>query len=327
MTFKDLLVEIGDSAKPLHMSGLYALSNLSKADLATLRAIWPGIAVERRRKIVQNLAEIGEESVEVDFSDALRTMLDDPDAEVRAAAVDGLWECEDVALIKPFIALLQKDPAEQVRARAAIALGQYMYWAELDELSPAKAAQVKQALLAAHRHPAETLEVRRRALEALSALTDPEIHDLIAAAYQHPEEKMRVSAIFAMGRSAHTRWRSTVIKELDNPSPALRFEAAKAAGELEAKKAVPRLIELLADSDREIQQAAAWSLGQIGGKQAKEALQRAAQGEDEVLREAAKDALEELAFWENPLGVFDELAGGLEELTGGDLEEEDTDEE
>jgi HEAT repeat protein len=326
MTFKDLLAEIGDSTKPLHLSSLYGLSSLSKADLATLRAIWPEIAVERRRQIVQDLVEIGEESVEVDFSDALRILLDDADAEVRAAAVDGLWECEDVLLIKPFIALLQNDPAELVRARAAIALGRYMYLAELEELSTTKATQVKQALLAAHRSSTETLEVRRRALEALSALTDPEVHDLIATAYKHPEEKMRVSAVFAMGHSGHTRWRSTVLKELDNSIPAIRFEAAKAAGELEAKKAVPRLIELLAGSDREIQQAAAWSLGQIGGKQAKEALRRAAQGKDEVLREAAEAALHELAFWENPMGAFDYLVGG-EETTDSDLEDEDLDEE
>jgi HEAT repeat protein len=308
------------------MSSLYALSNLSKADLATLRAIWPDIAVERRRQIVQNLVEIGEESVDVDFSDALRALLDDADAAVRAAAVDGLWECEDVLLIKPFIALLQSDPAELVRAKAAIALGRYMYLAELEELSTTKATQVKQALLAAHRSPTETLEVRRRALEALSALTDPEVHDLIAVAYRHPEEQMRVSAIFAMGHSGNTRWRSTVLKELDNPVPAIRFEAVKAAGELEAKKAVPRLIELLADSDREIQQAAAWSLGQIGGKQAKEALRRVAQGKDEVLREAAEAALEELAFWENPMGAFDYLVGGAE-MADSDWEEEDLDEE
>jgi len=326
MTFKDLLAEIGDSAKPLHLSSLYALSNLSKADLATLRAIWPGIAVERRRQIVQNMVEIGEESVDVDFSDALRALLDDADAEVRAAAVDGLWECEDVLLIKPFIALLQSDPAELVRAKAASALGRYMYLAELEELSTTKATQVKQALLAAHRSPTETLEVRRRALEALSALTDPEIHDLIAAAYQHPEEKMRVSAVFAMGHSGHTPWRSTVLQELDNPVPAIRFEAARAAGELESKKAVPRLIELLADSDREIQQAAAWSLGQIGGKPAKEALRQAAKGQDEVLREAAEAALQELAFWENPMGTFDYLVGGAE-TTDSDWEEEDLEEE
>ncbi len=326
MTFKDLLAEIGDSTKPLHLSSLYGLSSLSKADLATLRATWPGIAVERRRQIVQNMVEIGEESVDVDFSDALRALLDDADAEVRTAAVDGLWECEDVALIKPFIALLQNDPAELVRARAAIALGRYMYLAELEELSTAKATQVKQALLAAHRSPTETLEVRRRALEALSALTDPEIHDLIAAAYKHPEEQMRVSAVFAMGHSGNTRWRSTVLKELENPVPAIRFEAAKAAGELETKKAVPRLIELLADSDREIQQAVAWSLGQIGGKQAKEALRQAAKGKDEVLREAAEAALEEMAFWENPMGTFDYLVGGAE-TTDSDLEDEDLDED
>ncbi len=76
----------------------------------------------------------------------------------------------------------------------------------------------------------------------------------------------------------------------------MRFEAARASGELEYKVAVPRLIELLEDVDREVQSAAITSLGQIGGKNAREALIALIEGDDEIAREVAQDALDELEF-------------------------------
>ena len=50
------------------------------------------------------------------------------------------------------------------------------------------------------------------------------------------------------------------------------------------------------DRDREIQDMAIWALGQIGGRQAHEALEDWASGDDEVMAVAAEDALEEIDF-------------------------------
>ena len=54
--------------------------------------------------------------------------------------------------------------------------------------------------------------------------------------------------------------------------------------------------KLLEDADREVQGAAITSLGQIGGKQARQALRHAADSEDDVLRSLADEALQELEF-------------------------------
>jgi HEAT repeat protein len=88
-----------------------------------------------------------------------------------------------------------------------------------------------------------------------------------------------------------------VIHELMSPAPVLRLEAARAAGELDLQDAVPSLIDLLEDVDDDVRRAAIWSLGQLGGAAANEALLRLldrAEDEDEI--ELLEDALGNLAF-------------------------------
>jgi HEAT repeat protein len=121
---------------------------------------------------------------------------------------------------------------------------------------------------------------------------------------------MRVSAVFAMGSSADEQWIDTVISELEAQSPAMRYEAARAAGELEARNAVPTLARLLDDPDTEVQGMAVWALGQIGGGRAKKLLNEIASGDDGSLAEAAVEALEEMTWMHDserdmPLFVFD----------------------
>ncbi len=95
-----------------------------------------------------------------------------------------------------------------------------------------------------------------------------------------------------MGRSADERWNQDIIQALDDPNPVLRYEAARAAGELNLKPTVSRLIALIQEDDREIRNAAIWSLGEIGGTTAERALmQFSEEAEDEDLIEALEDAL------------------------------------
>ena len=117
---------------------------------------------------------------------------------------------------------------------------------------------------------------------------------------------MQVSAIFAMGRNADERWLPTVITELDNPSNEIRFEACRACGELEAKDAVGKLIELIEyDVDLEIQEMAIWALGRIGGNLAREALEACLEHDQEVLALAAEAALEELNIFDDGMMLYD----------------------
>jgi len=144
------------------------------------------------------------------------------------------------------------------------------------------------------------------AIEAVSYSGDPRITLIIEAAYFNDNEKMQVSAIFAMGRNADTRWLNTVTTELDNPGTEIRFEAVRACGELEAKDAVEKLIMIIEqDPDLEVQQAAIWALGRIGGKIAREALEICVEAKHEVLALAAEDALDELNLFDDSMMLYD----------------------
>jgi HEAT repeat protein len=308
-TVEALLQQLADDSQPLSVAKLYVLSNLDRADLARVQAVWPTLLDERRRAIIGHLVDIAEANFEVNFTPVFRLALSDPDADVREAVIDGLWEDEDPALIPALLNILQRDPSDKVRAAGASALGQFVYLDEVEEIHHARVEPALRALRQVVAAPGEPLEVRRRAVEALGFSSADDVPDMIRQAYASPDELMRVSAVFAMGNSADEQWIDTIISELESQLPAMRYEAARAAGELEARTAVGTLARLLDDPDREVQEMAVWALGQIGGKRARSLLADLAAGDDADLAEVAADALEELEWMHGdrdlPLFVFD----------------------
>ncbi|HSD84357.1 MAG TPA: HEAT repeat domain-containing protein [Anaerolineae bacterium] len=283
--------------EPISVAALYALSGLEQAQLEQVKSVWEALPADRRAATMQHLVELGDENFEVDFNALYRVGLHDADPAVRAAAVSGLWEDADPALIAPLLNLLQTDDSEAVRAASASALGHYVYQGELEELATAKVAPIIAALKTVYRNVAEPIEVRRRALESLGFLSDDDTSQLITQAYQHANDRLKLSAVFAMGRSLDTdRWGSIVMEELAAPDPEMRYEAARAVGELEYAPAVRQLAELLDDVDEEVQLATVWSLGQIGGEKAKQLLMAVLESDVEHLHEQAEDALAELEF-------------------------------
>jgi HEAT repeat protein len=306
MDLQRALDHISDESKALSHSRLYMLSGLSHEETELFSEHWALMSTIRRRHIVSALVEIAEANVTVDFNSIFRVGLRDEDAEVRACAVDGLWEDQDPGLTDILLDLLTADPSIMVRGAAATGLGRFVLMCELGELEEELGGRVVQALWEVIDDAEEALETQRRAVEAISYSGDEGVRQLIEAAYRHPEEKMRVSAIFSMGRSADSVWSKTVIAELGSGNPEIRFEAARACGELELKEAVPALIRLIADPDREVQQAGLYALGKIGGREARRALQLCCESEDEIIAAAGDEALREL---ELTAGTFEPLLG------------------
>ena len=291
-----LLKNITDEEETLSVAKLYALSGLDRDELERVRRVWPSTAVDRRQAIMRHLAEISEANFEVDFGSIFRMGLADDDPEVRAAAIDGLWEEEDAKLIPTLLDLLRNDSSEMVRAAAATSLGHFVLAGELDEIPAAKLEQVVESLRDVFEDDSETLDVRRRAVEAIGYSSADGVADLIAEAYADDEEPMRISAVFAMGRSADLRWADPVLAEVDSPNPEMRYEAARACGELQNPDAIPALTTLLDDPDDQVREAAVWALGQIGGNEARRLLTGILEDEESDLREVAEAALDELEF-------------------------------
>jgi HEAT repeat protein len=302
-SLENYLKDLRDTGKPLVVSKLVNLSDLSREEMQTFWSAWGAIDVARRRQIVEMLVELAEDNFELDYNEIFRLCLGDGDGEVRAKAIEGLSECEERSLLDPLIGLLLGDLDDSVRAAAAAALGTFAMLAEFGELPARDADKVEKALITAFNNKKEQIDVRRRALEAISMLSKPQVEDMIRQAYQSDSLEFRASALCAMGRTCNSDWLSILLQELSSPYPQLRFEAAKACAELEAEEAVPKLIELIQDSDAQVQISAIDALGRIGGREAKQALQECMDNADDALGQAAEGALDEMKFWEDPFAL------------------------
>lgn len=332
------LRELVEEDKPIARRVLVNLSGPSRAECGAFAAAWKGTKVERKREIMARMVELAEENFELDYVPLFRSCLTDDDPVVRRYAVEGLWEDERPDLVAPLVKLLSSDPDAGVRAAAAMSLGRFVYLAECDELDQRYGITIREALERTINSPDEDIEVVRRAIESIAFINDDRARRFIDRAYDHDDERMRQSAVFAMGRSADVFWADTVLAELSASSPGMRYEAARACGELQLRRAVPQLARLVQDSDREVQGMAVWSLGQIGGRRARMILQHLAEGEDEVLASRALEALDEMEFAIRPMDLMvhdaevtaleDEMELGVEdEEYELDEEPDSTDEE
>lgn len=245
---------------------------------------------------MHHLIEIAGDNFEVDFGSIYRLGMTDPDPDVRATAISGLWDDTDPALIAPLIKIMQSDDADKPRAAAASALGRFVYEGEIEEIDASKVTPAVLALKTTHTDPNESVEVRRRALEALSFLGYDEVGALIEQAYRDPDSRMRLSAVFAMGRSSDQRWGEIVEQELDSTDPEMRYEAARACGEMQYAPAVKHVSRLVDDVDEDVQRAAVWALGQLGGDYARDILMSVLDSNAVYLHEEAEDALSEWEF-------------------------------
>lgn len=285
---------------------LYRLSDMPAEAFNTLVERWPAVAEERRRVIVRHLADISEENFVVDFSPFFSFCFQDETAAVRIAALDGVWDCTNLALIDPIIRLMQSDENDEVRAAAAAALAHYVLMAEWGELPRKISPRIVAALLAEYEKDETAVAVKRAALEALGAANHPRVPTLIQEAYEQENFDMQISAVFAMGNSADPRWLPIILEEMSNPMAEMRAEAARAAGTIGSSDAVPSLAELAIDEELSVGLAAVTSLGQIGSEQAREILLDLLDDpEFETLHETIDEALDEMDWLG---GEFDLLA-------------------
>ena len=301
MTLPDLLTDLTDAEKPVTYSGLLQLSDLPIEGLVELKIVWPKLSTERRREVVRKLIELADDNVEFDFGSIFKLCLADRDDAIRGMAARGLWETEDRAMIRPLIKLLENDPSPDVRAAAAMSLKNFAVMAQNGKLLSRDGDRVRQALLAAVDSPAKDIDVRRRAIEAVASFNTSETNSAVWDAYESDDPALVQSAIYGMGQSSNADWLPTVVDEMSNPLPAVRFEAATACGLLGEEAVIPRLVRLLSDADSEVRLASIKSIGLIGGALAKNVLQQHLDDGDEAIEEAAREALIGLEFDDDPL--------------------------
>ncbi len=301
MDFTTELNQLMGNDQPFTAAGLTFLSDISSEDRSTLALMWPGIDLARRRRIVKTLVQVAEDNIEYNFYGVFTAVLEDPDAEVRRVAVEGLAEDESMPTLRRVLNLLETDPDPEVRAAAAVVLAPAALRAETGKLKGDWPDRLRNALLAAARSPASDDEIRRRALEAAAYFGgDADVEAEIKRAYTG-RSLVRASALHAMGRTMNPVWAPILVHEVQNKDPLMRFEAAQALGELGEAANVPALLPLLEDRDVEVKLAAIWALGELGGRVALQALQGLTADDDAAIREAVDEAITEIRFAFDPL--------------------------
>jgi HEAT repeat protein len=241
--------------------------------------------------------------VDLNFTAVFGVGISDPDPAVRELAVKALWECQDRALIRPLIALLSSDPSSPVRAAAAMSLRQFAERSQGGKLIARDTARLRRVLMGAVMRAGDDPEVTRRAIEAVGYFEGDDVDQVITAAHVAGDPLLRQSALFAMGNSGHLVWQTLLITALDDEDEGIRYEAAGALGRLGEPSVTAHLVPLLKDEDPQVRVAAAMALGALGGSLAKRALTVCLDLGDESLARAAGEALELVAFEDDPLGV------------------------
>jgi HEAT repeat protein len=307
-SFQKVLAELSDGVQDFSRRSLQEFSDIDPASLHALNEVWPGVAPDRKRKLLEGLQSLSEQDTLVSFDELARSMLSDPDPEVRMRAIRLLDESDDIRLIGAFIKILTEDGDPETRAEAATALGKFVELGELEEISDDSRRQVEDALLE-KANSEDQLLIRRNALESLGFSSRAEVITLIESAYRRENPEWQASALFAMGRSFDERWEEPVLVRMLDESPLVRLAAVEAAGELRLASARTVLFRVLEDEEEdEITSAAIWSLSQIGGEDVRiyiENLLDLAQEEEDIA--FLEDALENVEFTDE-LNHFDLLS-------------------
>jgi HEAT repeat protein len=294
--FTKIVDALLDENTPFSPRYLHRLSDLDPADTALLAATWPKISLRRREALLEDMDENHLADDLLWYEEVGRVALKDSAPSVRQLAVHILREYELVDLLPTFVQMAEQDLDADVRAASAAALATFIYMGEVEDISPKKLLSVEECLLRLISSE-DTPLVRRRALESLGFSSREEVVGLIQKAYASPEIDWLVTALFTIGRSANPRWNPQVLKMLAHQRPIVRAEAASAAGELEIKKALLILLELLEDVDADVRIASIWALSQVGGEGVRSALENMLENtDDDVEADQITNALENLDF-------------------------------
>jgi hypothetical protein len=275
----------------------YGLSDMSSEQVKRLVPIWDDLPTSYKHKLLVAFTEVTETDFDLSYRELSLLGLKNGSDLIRSASVDLLWDDESIETMRLLLNIVRNDNSPIVKARALVRLGKFILLGEYEEIPELIAYEAQQLAFDMHTDLKQTLEVRRRALEALSNSSYTQKDKLIQRAYDSDDHLLKVSALFSMGRTCDEKWENILLGELDNDDNEFVYEAVRACGEIGLSSSVGQLGKLLLEDDREIQLMVLWSLGEIGGQHAVDILSIFEENiEDEDLLEATEDALAAASF-------------------------------
>ena len=281
-------------ARRLGLAALLGMSLLATIVLASdVRAdVWHRPSPEQRREIENDALEVlGAVALDtatseptrlnavgalLDYGDAdavpllAEILLSTPTPTVRRAAADGLWRFRSLEAAAALRTAAERDPIARIRWRAGLALARQ---------DPTRTEVIRDLLSKSSTLAAAAIDLQQPTADVL--LPDP-ARPIARRAFREAlqdgnsfNEVQRAALVKALGRlndaAAVPLIRDVLTDASENAF--IRGSAAFALGLLEARGAVPALLDALEADDAGLQSAAAGALGRIGSPEAQAPLQ------------------------------------------------------
>ena len=236
--------------------------------------------------------------------DELIGRLQDRDDRLRMTAAEALGMLGDPRALQPIVRAILRDPAPQVRAHAAGAVARIEGERAVDILVAAlsdtdyatriRALEAFETMRVEDTSPLETAlrdpnpEVRRRAALALERVGYLEG---IVARLAAEDRSTRTRAYASLIEVGQVGLVESVASYVHHASFEVRAIAARACGELGAKRTAPILLTAIHDEAWPVRAAVCSALGQLAQDEGTAALVLALDDPEETVREAAAEAL------------------------------------
>ena len=314
MGLNEFLQQAADADAPFPYVALAELSGISSDEASDLAGEWEDWPSERACELLVRLGDLVESDARVEFEAVFKAGLHLTDPRARTLALAGLTGCTDRSIIGRVIEILERDEAEEARAAAAVTLTGLCSLACEGKLHQRDGARLQTALAGVVESRDEAISVRRRALEAIAVFPGSEVTRFIETAAREGGLLGLQSALFAMGRTCSLRWLGHVIREMDSPEAAIRYEATLALGQIagpdhpQHSRHLGQLEAALDDTDLEVQTAAVTALQNIGDEGSLALLRVAIESPEPTVAGAAREALEARRAED---ALLDDVSGGL----------------
>ncbi len=264
---------------------------------------------DEKPEILKRIEAIGNRETDaLDSSRLLRGFLDSGDIEIVTAAVQASGPfVSDQGLFEKILALAASHPDEEVRGMASSCLGNVIFdglefeddlpegiEAPPPSVDPEFYAAVKDFLFSRVDALMESMEVRRRVLEALGHLAwKPDVRAIVLRFYREaPNSWVKVSALYAMGLVRDPVFERILLEELYSENEHILIEASHASHMLQLRAAEKRLEELARHPSIDVRYEAVVALATVGGLERLPGVLSAIEGENVGSQDIA-EALEQ----------------------------------
>ncbi|MBI2333952.1 MAG: HEAT repeat domain-containing protein, partial [Chloroflexi bacterium] len=147
LNFQTVLDHLLDSKKDIPAGYLQYYSDLDPKSLRLFLDVWSSVPQKRKLLLLDSLTAYLDEDTIVSYEDIGKSLLDDPDAEVRARALGLLAESNDPKLVDALLKIFLNDSDLAPRVKAAVLLGEFVLLGELEELEEGRQRKIEDALI------------------------------------------------------------------------------------------------------------------------------------------------------------------------------------